>query len=86
MSETNPDILNDYFRNLHACFKEYQQVCTDESKEDPKVGFAVISDKVSKSAKIRNRYNQVPHLTHCKIERPFGVGRFCATKQSLLLC
>ena len=42
-SESNPHILKDDFRWLQSCYKNYQQVYTDGSKEDSKVGCAVIS-------------------------------------------
>ena len=37
----------------------YDIFCTQETKNDD----IFFIDKVSKGAKIRNRYNQVPHLT-----------------------
>ena len=42
-SESNPYILKDDFRRLQRCYKNYQQVYTDGSKEDSKVGCVVIS-------------------------------------------
>ena len=42
-SESNPHILKDDFRRLQSRYKNYQQVYTNESKEDSKVGCAVIS-------------------------------------------
>ena len=42
-SESNPYILKDDFRPLQSRYKNYQQVYTDGSKEDSKVGCAVIS-------------------------------------------
>ena len=42
-SESNPHILKDDFRRLQSRSKNYQQVYTDGSKEDSKVGCAVIS-------------------------------------------
>ena len=42
-SESNPHIFKDYFRRLQSCYKNYQHIYTDESKEDLKVGCAVIS-------------------------------------------
>ena len=42
-SESNPHILKDDFRRLQSRYKNYQQVYTDGSKEDSKVGCAVIS-------------------------------------------
>ena len=46
-SELNSHILKDDFRRLHSCFKNYQQSYTDGSKEDSKIGCAVISDNHS---------------------------------------
>ena len=43
-SEPNPHILKDDFRKLQCRYKNYQQVYTDRSKEDSKVGCAVISE------------------------------------------
>ena len=43
-SKTNSDILKDYFRKLQTRYKEYQQIYTDGSKEDSKIGCGVISD------------------------------------------
>ena len=42
-SESNPHILKDDFRKLQSSYENYQQIYTDESKEDSKVGCAVIS-------------------------------------------
>ena len=42
-SESNPHILKDDFRRLQSRYKNYQQIYTDGSKEDSKVGCAVIS-------------------------------------------
>ena len=42
-SESNPHILKDDFRKLQSKYKNYQQIYTDGSKEDLKVGCAVIS-------------------------------------------
>ena len=41
--ESNPYILKDDFSRLQNRYKNYQQVYTDGSKEDSKVGCAVIS-------------------------------------------
>ena len=46
-SESNPHILKDDFRKMQSCYKNYQQIYTDGSKEDSKVGCAVISDNHS---------------------------------------
>ena len=46
-SESNPHILKDDFRKLQSRYKNYQQIYTDGSKEDSKVGCAVISDNHS---------------------------------------
>ena len=46
-SESNPHILKDDFRKLQIRYKNYQQIYTDGSKEDSKVGCAVISDNNS---------------------------------------
>ena len=45
--ESNPHILKDDFRKLQSRYKNYQQIYTDGSKEDSKVGCAVISDSHS---------------------------------------
>ena len=42
-SESNPHILKNDFRRLQSRYKNYQPVYTDGSKEDSKVGCAVIS-------------------------------------------
>ena len=41
-SESNPHMLKDDFRMLPSRYKNYQQIYTDGSKEDSKVGCAVI--------------------------------------------
>ena len=46
-SESNPHILKDDFRKLQNRYKNYQQINTDGSKEDSKVGCGVISDNHS---------------------------------------
>ena len=51
-SESNPHILKDDFRRLQSRYKNYQQVYTDGSKEDSKVGCAVTSDKHSNMQRI----------------------------------
>ena len=51
-SESNPHILRDDFRRLQSRYKNYQQVYTDGSKEDSKVGCAVISDNHSNMQRI----------------------------------
>ena len=43
-SKTSPHILKDDFRKLQSRKKNYQHIYTDGSKEDSKVGCAVISD------------------------------------------
>ena len=50
--ESNPHILKDNFRRLQRCYKNYLQVYTDGSKEDSKVGCAVISDNHSNMQRI----------------------------------
>ena len=45
--KSNPHILKDDFRKLQSRYKNYQQIYTDGSKEDSKVGCAVISDSHS---------------------------------------
>ena len=47
-SESNPHILKADFRKLQSRYKNYQQIYTDRSKEDSKVGCAVKSDNHSK--------------------------------------
>ena len=51
-SESNQHILKDDFRRLQSRYKNYQQVYTDGSKEDSKVGCAVISDNHSNMQRI----------------------------------
>ena len=51
-SESNPHILKDDFRRLQSRNKNYQQVYTDGSKKDSKVGCAVISDNHSNMQRI----------------------------------
>ena len=46
-SESNPHILKDDFRKMQNRYKNYQQIYTNGSKEDSKVGCAVISDNHS---------------------------------------
>ena len=45
-SESNPHILKDDFRKMQSRYKNYQQIYTDGSREDSKVGCAVISDTI----------------------------------------
>ena len=51
-SESNPHILKDDFRKMQSRYKIYQQIYTDGSKEDSKVGCAVISDNHSNMQRI----------------------------------
>ena len=51
-SESNPHVLKDDFRRLQSRYKNYQQIYTDGSKEDSKVGYAVISDNHSNMQRI----------------------------------
>ena len=51
-SEANPHILKDDFRKVQSRYKNYQQIYTDGSKEDSKVGCAVISDNHSNMQRI----------------------------------
>ena len=51
-SESNPHILKDDFRKMQSRYKNYQQIYTDGSKEDSKVGCAVISDDHSNMQRI----------------------------------
>ena len=51
-SVSNPHILKDDFRKLQNSYKNYQQIYTDGSKEDSKVGCAVISDNHSNMQRI----------------------------------
>ena len=51
-SESNPHILKDGFRRLQSRYKNYQEVYTDGSKEDSKVGCAVISNTHSNMQRI----------------------------------
>ena len=46
-SESNPHILKDDYRRLQSRYMNYQQVYTYGSKEDSKVGCAVISSNHS---------------------------------------
>ena len=50
--ESNPHVLKDDFRWLQSRYKNYQQVYTDGSKEDSKVGCAVLSDNHSNMQRI----------------------------------
>ena len=52
ISESNPHILKDDFRKLQNCYKNNQHIYTDGSKEDSKVGCAVISDNHSNMQRI----------------------------------
>ena len=45
-------ILKDDFRKMQSRYKNYQQIYTDGSKEDSKVGSAVISDNHSNMQRI----------------------------------
>ena len=51
-SESNPHILKDDFRKMQSRYKNYQQIYTDGSMEDSKVGCAVISDNHSNMQRI----------------------------------
>ena len=51
-SESNPDILKDESRRQQSRYKNYEQVYTDGSKEDSKVGCAVISGSHSNMQRI----------------------------------
>ena len=51
-SESNPHILKDDFRKLQSLYQNYQQIYTDGSKEESKVGCAVISDNHSSMQRI----------------------------------
>ena len=51
-SKSNPHILKDDFRRLQSRYKNYQQIYTDGSKEDSKVGCAVISGNYSNMQRI----------------------------------
>ena len=51
-SESNPHILKNDFRKMQSRYKNYQQIYTDGSKEDSKVGCAVISDNHSNMQRI----------------------------------
>ena len=51
-SESNPHILKDDFRKMQSRYKNYQHIYTDWSKEDSKVGCAVISDNHSNMQRI----------------------------------
>ena len=53
-SDSNPHILKDDFRRMQICFKNYQQVYTDGSNEDSKVGCTVISGNHSSMQSIPN--------------------------------
>ena len=53
-SESNPLILKDDFRKLQSRYKNYQQIYTDMSREDSKVGGAVISENRSNMQRIPN--------------------------------
>ena len=51
-SESKPHILKDHFRKMQSRYKNYQQIYTDGSKEDSKVGCAVISNNHSNMQRI----------------------------------
>ena len=51
-SESNPHILKDDFRKMQSRYVSNQHIYTDESKEDSKVGCAVISDNHSNMQRI----------------------------------
>ena len=51
-SESNPHILKDDFRKMQSRYKNHQQIYTDGSKEDSKVGCAVLSDNHSNMQRI----------------------------------
>ena len=51
-SEANPHIFKDDFRKMQNRYKNYQQIYTDGSKENSKVGCAVISDNHSDMQRI----------------------------------
>ena len=51
-SESNPHILTDDFRKMQSRYKNYQQIYTDGSKKDSKVGCAVILDNHSNMQRI----------------------------------
>ena len=51
-SESNPHLLKDDFRKMQSRYKNYQQIYTDGSKEDSKVGCAVITDSHSNMQRI----------------------------------
>ena len=61
-SESNPHILKDDFRRLQSRYKNYQQVYIDGSKEDSKVGCAVISTTMV----ICNVYLTIHHFSLLK--------------------
>ena len=50
-SESNPHILKDDFRKMQSRYKNYQQIYTDVSKEDSKVGCIQGNEMVDKQAK-----------------------------------
>ena len=58
-SESNPHILKDDFRKLQSRNYNYQQVHTDESKEDSKAVLTVISDNHSNIQSIINCILQI---------------------------
>ena len=51
-SELNPHVIKVNFRKLQNRYKNYQQIYTDGSKENSKVGCAVISDNHSNMQRI----------------------------------
>ena len=61
-SESNPHILKDDFRKMQSRYKNYQQIYTDGSKEDSKVGCAVISDNHSNMQRIPDALESPYHL------------------------
>ena len=64
-------IMNDYLEQGRmtkgACYSgELRRLCQEiprRRREKPTCGVLLLQEKVSKGAKIKNQYNQVPHLT-----------------------
>ena len=51
-SDSNPHIFKDDFKKLQSSYKNYQHIYTDVSKDDSKVGCALISGNHSNMQRI----------------------------------
>ena len=69
-SESNPHILKDDFRKLQSLYKNCQQIYTDGSKEESKVGCAVISDNHSNMQRIPDDSSIFTAMNHTSSKNP----------------